>query len=53
MAVYLTHRFSTVMNVEIGENEIAFVAFHIGAYFERVAAPNNLLHLHGNRRGLP
>lgn len=43
MAVYLTHRFSTVMNVEIGENEIAFVAFHIGAYFERVAAPNNLL----------
>ncbi len=42
MAVDLTHRFSTVMNVEIGENEIAFVAFHIGAYFERVAAPNLL-----------
>lgn len=43
MAVYLTHRFSTVMGVEIGENEIAFIAFHIGAYFERAAAPNGLL----------
>ena len=40
MAVYLTHRFSTVMGVEIGENEIAFIAFHIGAYFERAAAPD-------------
>lgn len=43
MAVYLTHRFSTIMGVEIGENEIAFIAFHIGAYFERAAAPNGLL----------
>lgn len=43
MAVYLTHRFSTIMGVEISENEIAFIAFHIGAYFERAAAPNGLL----------
>ncbi len=40
MAVYIAHRFSTAMNVEIGENEIAFIAFHIGAYFERVTAPD-------------
>ena len=43
MAVYLAHRFSTIMGVEIGENEIAFIAFHIGAYFERASAPNGLL----------
>ncbi len=41
MAVYIVHRFSTVMGVEIGENEIAFVAFHIGAYFERATAPDS------------
>ncbi len=40
MAVYIAHRFSTAMGVEIGENEIAFIAFHIGAYFERVTAPD-------------
>lgn len=39
MAVYIVHRFSTIMNVEIGENEIAFIAFHIGAYFERASTP--------------
>lgn len=39
MAVFIVHRFSQVMNVEIGENEVAFIAFHIGAYFERATAP--------------
>lgn len=43
MAVYIAHRFSTKMGVEIGENEIAFIAFHIGAYFERVTAPDGLV----------
>lgn len=43
MAVYLAHRFSTVMGVEIGENEIAFIAFHIGAYFDRSSGPDSLV----------
>lgn len=43
MAVYIAHRFSTKMGVEISENEIAFIAFHIGAYFERVTAPDGLV----------
>lgn len=40
MAVYISHRFSTLMGVELGENEIAFIAFHIGAYFEKLSAPD-------------
>lgn len=43
MAVYLSHRFSVTYDIEIGENEIAFIAFHLGAYFERAAAPANSL----------
>ena len=41
MAVYFAHRFSQALNVELGENEIGFIAFHIGAYLERCAAPSN------------
>lgn len=40
MAVYIAHRFSTAMDIEVGENEIAFIAFHIGAYFEKFSAPD-------------
>ena len=43
MAVYIAHRFSTAMNVEVGENEIAFIAFHIGAYFEKFSAPDGAI----------
>lgn len=39
MAVYIAHRFSTEMKVDLNENEIAFIAFHIGAYLERSSAP--------------
>lgn len=39
MAVYFAHRFSTALGVDLGENEIGFIAFHIGAYLERSAAP--------------
>lgn len=39
MAVFIAHRFSQVMGVELSENEIAFIAFHIGAYFERASVP--------------
>lgn len=43
MAVYIAHRFSTTMDVEVGENEIAFIAFHIGAYFEKFSAPDGAI----------
>ena len=43
MAVYIAHRFSTAMDVEVRENEIAFIAFHIGAYFEKFAAPDGAI----------
>lgn len=43
MAVYIAHRFSTAMDVEVGENEIAFIAFHIGAYFEKFSAPDGAI----------
>ncbi len=42
MAVYIAHRFAGEMDIELGENEIAFIAFHIGAYFERAAAPDTV-----------
>lgn len=41
MAVYFAHRFSTATDIEINENEIAFIAFHIGAYLERTATPDD------------
>ena len=43
MAVYIAHRFSTAMDIEVGENEIAFIAFHIGAYFEKFSAPDGAI----------
>lgn len=43
MAVYIAHRFSTAMDIEAGENEIAFIAFHIGAYFEKFSAPDGAI----------
>lgn len=35
MAVYLVHRFQGLYSVVLNEDEIAFIAFHIGAYLER------------------
>ena len=34
MAVYFTHEFSKRYNINLSEDEIAFVAFHLGAYLE-------------------
>lgn len=34
MAVYFAHRFAQVYHIEISEDEIAFIAFHIGSYLE-------------------
>lgn len=41
MAVFFAHRFSQTFEIEIGESEIAFIAFHIGAYIERSATPDD------------
>ena len=41
MAVYFAHRFSLELDIAIGENEIAFIAFHIGAWLERISAPDD------------
>lgn len=35
MAVFFAHRFSLLYHMEINDDEIAFIAFHIGAYLER------------------
>lgn len=40
MAVYFAHRFSGAFDASISEDEIAFIAFHIGAYLERTATPD-------------
>lgn len=41
MAVYFAHRFTTAFHVQVSENEIAFIAFHIGSFLERSAAPDD------------
>lgn len=41
MAVYFAHQFSQALGVEVSEDEIAFIAFHIGAYLERIQAPDS------------
>lgn len=41
MAVYFAHRFARSYSIKISENEIAFIAFHIGAFLERSAAPDD------------
>ena len=35
MAVFFAHKFSVMYHIDINEDEIAFIAFHIGAYLER------------------
>lgn len=35
MAVFFAHKFAVLYHIEINEDEIAFIAFHIGAYLER------------------
>lgn len=35
MAVFFAHKFAVLYDIEINEDEIAFIAFHIGAYLER------------------
>ena len=32
MAVYFAHKFSNIYHIEFSEDEIAFIAFHLGAY---------------------
>lgn len=34
MAVYFAHRFAGIYHIELDEDEIAFISFHIGAYLE-------------------
>lgn len=34
MAVYFAHRFCRLYSIELSEDEIAFIAFHLGAYLE-------------------
>ena len=34
MSVYFAHKFSTIYNITLNEDEIAFIAFHFGAYLE-------------------
>lgn len=34
MAVYFAHQFSLMYDADLSEDEIAFIAFHIGAYLE-------------------
>ncbi len=34
MAVSFSHQFAGIYNIEISEDEIAFIAFHIGSYLE-------------------
>jgi transcriptional antiterminator len=34
MAVFFSHRFDNLYHIELNEDEIAFIAFHIGAYLE-------------------
>lgn len=36
MAVYFSHKFSSIYHTELDEDEIAFIAFHIGSYLETV-----------------
>lgn len=40
MAVYFSHRFSSIYHIELNEDEIAFIAFHIGSYLESTAQGN-------------
>ncbi len=40
MAVFFAHQFTLERGVQMDENEIAFIAFHIGAYLERCPAQN-------------
>ena len=41
MAVFFAHRFANIYHVDLNEDEIAFIAFHIGAYLEnKVRCPN-------------
>ena len=41
MAVYFAHQFSQRFGISVSENEIAFIAFHIGAYLERSSTPDD------------
>ena len=43
MAVFFAHKFSVIYDIEINEDEIAFIAFHIGAYLERSKTKNDTI----------
>ena len=50
MAVYFAHRFAQIYHIEVSEDEIAFIAFHIGSYLEnnkqsREHATLSLIHI--------
>lgn len=43
IAVYIAHLFSQAYHVVFSENEIAFIAFHIGGYMENARKKNRLI----------
>lgn len=43
MAVYYSHRLQSLYEVKLSEDEIAFIAFHIGAYIEKNGSPDGLI----------
>ncbi len=43
MAVFVAHRFSSIYHITLSEDEIAFIAFHIGAYIENNKNKSNLV----------
>ncbi len=42
MAVFFAHRFSSLYGVTLNEDEVSFIAFHLGAYLERCATPDHV-----------
>ena len=41
MAVHFAHSFGKALGFEMSESEIAFIAFHLGAYLERCSTSSN------------
>lgn len=43
MAVYFAHQIEPAYGIELSEDEIAFIAFHIGAYIERTERTHDFI----------
>ncbi|MCF0111737.1 MAG: PTS sugar transporter subunit IIA, partial [Erysipelotrichaceae bacterium] len=43
MAVYFSHEFSSHFNIKLNEDEIAFIALHIGSYLESSKGKENVV----------